>query len=114
MAGVPKTLQLILLAILCALLTLILGGIALLEAFHNRPMTLPASLTAFAGVAYTALFGHGVFTLAQGSQLASQQTLLGLTERLAEAKGEAAAANGKATSGHAGGEAPPASSGGAA
>lgn len=83
----PRRLQLILLAALCALLTLILGAIAIIDTIRGHPVALPASLTAFAGVAYTALFGHGVFTQAQESQSSQQSQFLGLVETLQRPNG---------------------------
>lgn len=70
----PNLGQLMILAGLCAFLTAILGSVTIIDTLKGAAVNMPATLSAFAGVAYTALFGQGVYTLAQNGQAATSAT----------------------------------------
>lgn len=70
----PNLGQLLILAGLCAFLTAILGAVVIIDTLRGASVNMPATLSAFAGVAYTALFGQGVYTLAQNGQATATAT----------------------------------------
>ena len=74
---VNSSLQLILLTFLAALITGVLGVIAIMDAIQGKNIDLPSALTGFAGVAYTALFGHASFLASHGAMTSQRNALLG-------------------------------------
>ena len=85
--------QLLILAGLCAFLTAILGAVVIIDALKAEAVQIPSTLAAFAGVAYTALFGQGVYTMSTTAQVASRAAdAVTMQEAVKSANGMAAAA----------------------